>query len=70
MLILVFSRVSQVAPVVKNVPANAGDARVWGSIPGMGRSLEEETAAHSSVLGRRIPWTEDPGGLHSMGLRE
>ena len=57
------------APGVKNVPANAGDARVSGSIPGMGRSLEEEMAAHSSVLGRRIPWTEDPDGLQSMGLQ-
>ena len=32
---------SQVAPVVKNVPANAGDIRDMGSIPGSGRSLGE-----------------------------
>ena len=30
--------------------------------------LEEETAAHSSILAWRIPWTEDPGGLLSMLL--
>ena len=30
-------------------------------------SLEEGMATHSSVLARRIPWTEEPGGLQSMG---
>ena len=29
--------------------------------------LEEETATHSSVLAWEIPWTEEPGGLQSMG---
>ena len=32
--------------------------------------LEEEMATHSSVLAWRIPWTEEPGGLQSMGLLE
>ena len=32
--------------------------------------LEEEMAIHSSVLAWRIPWTEDPGGLQSMGLQK
>ena len=31
--------------------------------------LEEEVAAHSSILAWRIPWTEEPGGLQSMGLK-
>ena len=31
-------------------------------------ALEEEMATHSSVLAWRIPWTEEPGGLPSMGL--
>ena len=35
---------------VKNPPANAGDARVEGLIPGLGRSLEREMATSSSVL--------------------
>ena len=51
--------------VVKNPPANAGDAGDTGSIPGLGRSLgwlEEEMATHSSIL--EISWTEDSGGLH------
>ena len=30
-------------------------------------SLEEGMATHSSTLAWRIPWTEEPGGLHSMG---
>ena len=33
-----------------------------GKIP-----LEKELAAHSSILARKIPWTEEPGGLQSMG---
>ena len=32
--------------------------------------LEEEMATHSSVLAWRIPWTEEPGGLQTMGLRK
>ena len=51
--------------MVKNMPANTGNA---GSIPGLGRSPEEEMATHSSILAWRIPWTEEPGGLQSMEL--
>ena len=38
----------------------------------MGREdpLEEEMAIHSSILAGRIPWTEKPGGLQSMGSQE
>ena len=54
------------ALVVKNPPANAGDLRDAGSIP-ESELLEEGMAAHSSILAWRIPWTEDPGGLLSMG---
>ena len=51
--------------MVKNMIANAGDA--GDMIPGLGRSLEEEMATHSSILAWRIPWREEPGGLQSMG---
>ena len=51
------------ALVVKNPPANAGDIRDVGSIPGLGRSLEEGMATHSSILAWIIPWIEEPGGL-------
>ena len=43
---------------------NAGDP---GSIPGLGRSLEKEMAIHSSTIAWKIPWTEKPGRLQSMG---
>ena len=52
--------------MVKNPPANEGSTGDIGSIPGAGRSPEEEMATHSSVLAWRIPWTEEPGGLQSM----
>ena len=32
-------------------------------------ALEEEMATHSSILAWKIPWTEEPGGLQSMGLQ-
>ena len=60
---------SQVVPVVNNPPANAGDLRDLGSIPGLGRSPGEGMAIHSSILAWRIPWTKEPGGLQSMGLQ-
>ena len=47
---------------VKNLYANAGDFRDAGLTPGSGRS-----PAHSSILTWRIPWTEEPDGLQSMG---
>ena len=46
-------------------PANAGD---MGSIPGSGKSPGKEMAPHSSILAWEIPWTEEPGGLQSMGV--
>ena len=52
---------SQVALAVRNLPANTGDVTDEGSIPGSGRSLEEEIAAHSSILAWEIPWSEKPG---------
>ena len=53
----------QVAPVVKNPPANAGDLRDVGLTLGWEDLLEEGMAAHSSILPWRIPWTEEPSGL-------
>ena len=55
--------------VVKNLPANAGGTRDVGSIPGSGRSLEQEMATHSSILACKIPQTEETDGLGSMGLQ-
>ena len=41
-----------------------------GSIPGWEDPLEKEMAYHSSILAWRTLWTEEPGGLQSMGLQE
>ena len=49
---------------LKNLPANAGDA---GSIPESGRAPGEEMATHSSLPAWEVPWTEESGGLQSMG---
>ena len=56
------------ALTVKNLPANAGDIR--DRVQSLGREdpLEEGSGTHSSILAQRTPWTEEPGGLQSMGL--
>ena len=59
-----------VAQSVKNVPAvkeTACNEADPVSIPGLGRSPEKEMAIHSSILAWRIPWTEEPRGLQSIG---
>ena len=48
---------SQVAFVVKNLPASAGDVSDASSIPGLRRSPGGGLATHSSILAWRIPWT-------------
>ena len=48
----------------KESVCSAGD---MGSIPGSGNSLEKEMATHSCILAWEIPWTEESGGLQSMG---
>ena len=58
---------SQVVQWVRNLPASAGDGRDMGSIPGSGRSPGEGNGHHSNRLAWRIPWTEEPDGLRSMG---
>ena len=58
---------SLVAQLVKNRPAMQ-ETQVrslgWEDL------LEKEMAIHSSILAWKIPWTEEPGGLQSMGLQE
>ena len=55
------------ASVIKNPPAHARDT-IWSL--GQEDPLEKEMTTHSSVLTWEIPWTEEPGGLQSMGLQE
>ena len=52
--------------MAKNPSVNAGDIRDVGSVPGRVDPLEEEMAAHSSILAWKIPCTEEPGRLPSM----
>ena len=54
-------------PAVKTLPANAGGVRDAALIWGWKDPLEEETATHSSILAWKIPWTEEPGRLQSVG---
>ena len=42
---------------------------MWVRSLGREDPLEKEVATHSSILAWRIPWTEEPGGLQSMGLQ-
>jgi len=60
--------------VVKNPPTNCisleGDARDVCSIPRTGDPLGEEMVTHSSILAWKIPWTEEPGRLQSMGVEK
>ena len=58
---------SQVALLVKNLPANAGEVRDAGQSLGGEDPLEEAMATHSSILAWEIPWTEKPGGVQSIG---
>ena len=65
--------------MVKNLPVNAGDIGMWVPFLGWGMwvpflgwgmwvpFLEKGMATHFNILVGRIPWTEEPGGLPSMG---
>ena len=57
---------SLVAQLVKNLPAMQ---ETWVCSLGREDLLEKGMATHSSILAWRIPWTEESGGLQSMGLQ-
>ena len=50
--------------MVKNLPAML---EIWVQSLGREDPLEQGMATHSSILAWRIPWTEEPGGLQSLG---
>ena len=58
---------SLVAQLVKNLPAMQ---ETWVQSLGREDPLKKEMATHSSILARRIQWTEEPGGLQSMGSQK
>ena len=59
-------RASLVAQMLKSLPAVL-ETRVWSL--GWEHPLEKRTATHSSILAWSVPWTEEPGGLQSVGLQ-
>ena len=58
---------SLLAQSVKNLPAMQ---ETCVQFLGQEDPLEKEMTTHSSILAWRIPWTEEPGGLQSMGSQE
>ena len=60
-------KLSCLLSILNDVLCNAGDL---GSIPRSGRSPRQGNGNHSSTLAWRIPWTEEPGRLQSMGSQE
>ena len=58
---------SLLAQSVKNLPAIQ---KTWVRFLDQEDTLEKEMATHSSILAWRIPWTEEPCGLQSMGSQE
>ena len=65
-LMIIQQTTQLVAQRLKHLPA------MWETwVQSLGREdpLEKEMATHSSILAWRIPWTEEPGGLQSMGLQ-
>ena len=60
----------QVATVVKNLPASAGDVRMGVRSLGQEDPLEEGMVTHPSILAWRSPWTEEPGRLQSKSPKK
>ena len=60
-------RISLVAQMVKCLPTMQ---ETWLQSLGRDDLLEKEMATHSSILAWKNPWTEEPGGLLSMGLKK
>ena len=54
------------AQMVENLPAMQ---ETWVQSLGQEDPLEKDRATHSSILAWRVPWTEEPGGLQSIGLQ-
>ena len=61
---MTFTLASLVAQTVRNLPAIR---ETWIQSLGREDPLEKEMTTHSSILAWEIPWTEEPGGLQSMG---
>ena len=60
------SRASQVAQMLKNLPAMK---ETWVQFLSQENPLEKEMAVHYSILAWKVPWTEEPGGLQPIELQ-
>ena len=67
LLLAAVPKTSQVALVAKNRLLMQEMWEMWVRSVGREDPLEKEMTTHSSILAWRIPWTEEPGGLQSMG---
>ena len=67
MLYLELELTSLIAHLIKNLPAMQ---ETWVRSLGWEDPLEKEMATHSTILAWRVPWTEESGGLLSMGSQE
>ena len=56
--------------MARNPPAVLETLETWVQSLSQEYPLEEEIAIHSSILARKIPWTEEPRGLQSMGSKQ
>ena len=61
------TKASLMAQRVKNLPAKQETQETWVQSLGQEDTLEQEIATHSSILTWKIPGTEEPGELQSMG---
>ena len=61
---------SPMAQRVRKPPAMQETQEIRAQSLGRKDLLEEEMATHSSILAWKIPWTEEPGGLQSLGSQE
>ena len=64
------SVVTQELPRWLSGKESACNARDMNSVPGWEDNLEKEMTTHSSILAWKIPWTEEPGGVKSMGSQK
>ena len=55
--------------MIKNPPAMQETQEIWVPSLGWEDAREEELATYSSILAWRVTWTEEPGGLQSIGLQ-
>ena len=67
LLLFAVEQYSLIAQSVKNLPPMQ---ETWVQFLGQEDPLEKQMAIHSSILAWKIPWTEELGGLHSMGSQE